>query len=184
MIRIMLRPSARSPLRLLAGSSLMLALAVPAPAVAATATTAVPGATTIPVPASAKVQPGAAGVAAAPSNGAAPTTTTAPSTTYAPSAGATPLPGTATTGTSANQLRSATGTPQARAHRGGGLSTAAIALAAFAGLLALACAAWGVARLLAYEPHWARSARHAVAEAGFRTSSTWAEFTDWIRLGH
>jgi hypothetical protein len=180
MIRIMLRPSARSPLRLLAGSSLMLALAVPGPAVAATATTAVPGATTIPVPASAKVQPGAAGGAAAPSGAA-------PSTTYVPSAGATPLPGagtTGTTGSSANQLRSATGTPQARAHRGGGLSTAAIALAAFAGLLALACAAWGVARLLAYEPHWARSARHAVAEAGFRTSSTWAEFTDWIRLGH
>jgi hypothetical protein len=177
MIRIMLWPSARSPLRLLAGSSLMLALAVPAPAVAATATTAVPGATTIPVPASAKVQPGAAGGAAAPSGAA-------PSTTYVPLAGATPLPGAGTTGSSASQLRSATGTSQARAHRGGGLSTAAIALAAFAGLLALACAAWGVARLLAYEPHWARSARHAVAEAGFRTSSTWAEFTDWIRLGH
>jgi hypothetical protein len=57
-------------------------------------------------------------------------------------------------------------------------------LAALAGLLALGCAAWGIARLRAYEPHWARSARHAVAEAGFRVSATWAEFSDWIRLGH
>ena len=59
-----------------------------------------------------------------------------------------------------------------------------VLLAALAALLAVGCAAWGIARLQAYEPHWTRSARHAVAEAGFRASSTWAEFSDWIRLGH
>jgi hypothetical protein len=25
--------------------------------------------------------------------------------------------------------------------------------------------------------------RHATAEAGWRTSAAWAEFTDWLRLG-
>jgi hypothetical protein len=28
------------------------------------------------------------------------------------------------------------------------------------------------------------SLRHAMAEAGFRASATWAEFSDWVRLGH
>jgi hypothetical protein len=57
-------------------------------------------------------------------------------------------------------------------------------LAAIAALLLLACAAWAFARSRAYEPHWLLSLRHAMAEAGFRTSATWAEFSDWVRLGH
>jgi hypothetical protein len=65
-----------------------------------------------------------------------------------------------------------------------GLSTGAIVIAVLAGLLALACAAWGLARRRAFEPHWSLSLRHAVAEAGARASETWAEFSDWIRLGH
>jgi hypothetical protein len=48
----------------------------------------------------------------------------------------------------------------------------------------LACLAWALARTLAFEPHWTLSLRHAVAEAGFRASATWAEFSDWARLGH
>jgi hypothetical protein len=52
-----------------------------------------------------------------------------------------------------------------------------------AALLLLACAAWAFARSRAYEPRWLVSMRHAMAEAGFRTSATWAEFTDWARLG-
>jgi hypothetical protein len=52
-----------------------------------------------------------------------------------------------------------------------------------AGLLALACLAWGLARMLAYEPRWVQSLRHALAEGGFRASATWAEFADWARLG-
>jgi hypothetical protein len=66
---------------------------------------------------------------------------------------------------------------------GGKLSTAAIVLAAVAALLVIGAAAWGVARVAAYKPRWTVSARHALAEAGFRASSTWAEFTDWVRLG-
>jgi hypothetical protein len=65
----------------------------------------------------------------------------------------------------------------------GHVSTEAIALAALAALLLLACAAWAFARSRAYEPHWLVSLRHAMAEAGFRTSATWAEFSDWARLG-
>jgi hypothetical protein len=63
------------------------------------------------------------------------------------------------------------------------LSTAAIVVAAIAALLALGCAAWGLARRRAFEPHWLLSLRHSMAEAGFRTSATWAEFADWARLG-
>jgi hypothetical protein len=63
------------------------------------------------------------------------------------------------------------------------VSTAAIALAALAALLALASLAWAIARWQAYEPHWTLSMRHAMGEAGFRASATWAEFTDWARLG-
>src|SRR5205823_5242729 len=64
-----------------------------------------------------------------------------------------------------------------------GLGALAIIIAALAALVVLACAAWAVARQRAYEPHWWLSLRHAMAEAGFRTSATWAEFTDWARLG-
>jgi len=72
---------------------------------------------------------------------------------------------------------------QAKSHGSSKISTGAIVAAAVAALLALGCAAWGLARLRAYEPHGALSARHAMAEAGFRASSTWDEFRDWIRLG-
>jgi len=68
--------------------------------------------------------------------------------------------------------------------KGGGVSTAAIVAAVLAALIALAALAWGVLRLGALEPHWLLSARHSLAEAGYRASATWAEFTDWIRLGH
>jgi hypothetical protein len=72
-----------------------------------------------------------------------------------------------------------------RVHRGSSssISGGAIALAALAALLALGALAWGIARWLAYEPRWTVSLRHAMAEAGFRASATWAEFTDWVRLG-
>jgi hypothetical protein len=47
------------------------------------------------------------------------------------------------------------------------------------GLLVL----WGVARWWAWEPPWLVRWRHATAEAGWRASAAWAEFTDWLRLG-
>jgi hypothetical protein len=72
---------------------------------------------------------------------------------------------------------------RAQSSGSGHVSTEAVVLAAIAALLLLACAAWAFARSRAYEPHWLVSMRHAMAEAGFRTSATWAEFTDWARLG-
>jgi hypothetical protein len=71
----------------------------------------------------------------------------------------------------------------AHASSSGKLSTAAIAAAVVAALIAVACLAWGIARMTAFEPRWSQSLRHALAEAGFRASATWAEFTDWARLG-
>jgi len=68
-------------------------------------------------------------------------------------------------------------------HHARRLTTAAIVLAVAAALLALGAIAWGIARLLAYEPRWTLSLRHAMAEAGFRASATWAELGDWMRLG-
>jgi hypothetical protein len=71
----------------------------------------------------------------------------------------------------------------AQSHGSGHVSTEAIVIAAIAVLLLLACGLWAFARSRAYEPHWLLSLRHAMAEAGYRTSATWAEFTDWARLG-
>jgi hypothetical protein len=66
----------------------------------------------------------------------------------------------------------------------GKLSGGAILAAILAGLIALACLTWGIFRIGAFEPRWLLSARHSVAEAGFRAAATWDEFTDWLRLGH
>ena len=65
-----------------------------------------------------------------------------------------------------------------------GFRRPAIAIAAVAALVALLCIVWGIARMLTFEPRWTQSLRHAMAEAGFRASATWAEFSDWARLGH
>ena len=46
-----------------------------------------------------------------------------------------------------------------------------------------ALAVWLAGRMLALEPRWVTSGRHAFAEFGWRVSNTWAEFTDWLRLG-
>jgi hypothetical protein len=159
-----------------------LALALPAPALAVRT----PTTPTFPTPASARIHP-------------ATPTTTAPATsptTAAPAATPTvPSTGLATPGSSAvsplnravSPLNRAApnGRVGVRAHSSGSrhVSTEAIVLAAIAALLLLACAAWAFARSRAYEPHWLVSMRHAMAEAGFRTSATWAEFTDWARLG-
>jgi putative flippase GtrA len=65
-----------------------------------------------------------------------------------------------------------------------GLSTLDVAIAAVAAIVALSCIVWALARILTFEPRWTLSLRHALAEAGFRASATWAEFSDWARLGH
>lgn len=58
-----------------------------------------------------------------------------------------------------------------------------LALAILAGLLALGAALFGIVRWRAWEPAWADRLRHAAGEAGWRASSTWAEFTDFVRYG-
>jgi hypothetical protein len=113
----------------------------------------------------------------------APATTTPPAATTPP-ASTTPL-FTPTTPTPATGATGATGAhPQTNPSSGGStLSTGAIVAAVLAGLIALACVFWGVARMYAYEPRWTLALRHAMAEAGFRASNTWSELTDWAKLG-
>ena len=41
------------------------------------------------------------------------------------------------------------------------------------------CGAWPAC--FAWEPRWLPGARHAVAEAGWRTGGAWSDFADWIR---
>jgi hypothetical protein len=96
----------------------------------------------------------------------------------------------ATTGTAGGALGTskasggATPDSSARSSGTGKLSTGAILAAVIGGLLALACLAWAALRWTAVEPRWTLPLRHSMAEAGFRASAVWAEFTDWIRLGH
>jgi len=131
------------------------------------------------------------------------TTSTSGTTTYAPreaapapgsapSAGATTAPPAAGTATPGASTPAPSGAPLAQGARrstkardgGTHISALAIVLAALGAALVLACAAWALARRRALEPHWWLSLRHAVAEAEYRASSTWAELTDWARLGH
>lgn len=58
-----------------------------------------------------------------------------------------------------------------------------LALAILLGVLALCTLAFGVVRFFAWEPAWAVRLRHAAGEAGWRASSTWSDFTDYVRLG-
>jgi hypothetical protein len=58
-----------------------------------------------------------------------------------------------------------------------------IALIAVGALVLLALLSWALARMRGWDPDWAARGRHGWGEAGFRTTSTWSEFTDWLRLG-
>jgi hypothetical protein len=141
---------------------------------------------TFTTPASARVHPTTSSPATATSaptttGSAAIGTTTANTPSYVLPGGAATSPGAAST------FRSTLKEPgRAGAHgkHSEALSTGAIAAAAVAAVLLLACLGWALARRRAFEPHWLLSLRHAIAEAGFRASATWAEFSDWVRLGH
>jgi hypothetical protein len=175
-----------------------------APQLPASASAAAPASTHSPTePPSARAQngldatsnatPSSSGEAHAARTGAV----TTPTTTYVP-AGRTPAPSTtpsaaASTPTvtipATEAAHAAATTPPvsaaAPAKKGDEpISAGAIVIAVLAALLILAVGAWAVARRSAFEPHWLLSLRHAMAEAGFRASATWAEFTDWLRLGH
>jgi len=132
----------------------------------------------------ARIGQGAPDAAAATPN-TAPRATTRPAGTTTGSAA-----GGATSPTTPSRLLALVGAPasanpttQAPRHGSGDISTLAIVIAAIGASLALACAAWGLARRRAVEPHWWLSVQHAIAEARYRASATWAEFTDWARLG-
>jgi hypothetical protein len=58
-----------------------------------------------------------------------------------------------------------------------------IALAIVLVLMAMAALWWSLTTWRGLEPRWLVGARHAWSEAGYRASGTWAEFTDWVRLG-
>ncbi|HEV7774981.1 MAG TPA: hypothetical protein VGO48_17010 [Conexibacter sp.] len=58
-----------------------------------------------------------------------------------------------------------------------------VALIAAGVLVLLALLLWGWGRMRGWDPGWIARVRHAWGEAGFRTTSTWSEFTDWLRLG-
>jgi hypothetical protein len=58
-----------------------------------------------------------------------------------------------------------------------------VALIAAGALVLLALVLLGLARMRGWDPVWAARMRHGWGEAGFRTTSTWSEFTDWLRLG-
>jgi hypothetical protein len=135
--------------------------------------------TTLSVPASARVHPTTTSSSA--TKAIAPTTTSVPSSVN-------PVPGASSTaaGTSATLSKTTVNArtlTHARSKHSETLSPGAIALAVVAALLVLACLGWALARRRAFEPHWLLSLRHAMAEAGFRASATWAEFADWARLG-
>jgi hypothetical protein len=70
------------------------------------------------------------------------------------------------------------------ADAGGDAPAPLLVLAVVGGLLALVALVWGLMRWLAVEPGWLAGARHATAEAGWRTSGFWADFADWIRRGN
>ena len=139
---------------------------------------------TLPIPASARVHP----TTTTPTAATTPTATTATVPTATTRTGNVPSTTFNTPGSAAVRPLGSTALgarPHTRTHASGSghVSNEAIALAAIAAVLLLACAAWAFARSRAYEPHWLVSLRHAMAEAGFRTSATWAEFTDWARIG-
>ncbi len=121
-----------------------------------------------------------------PTSGAQPGTVAPPTTTPAT---ATPTTATPTTATPAHTPTTGSSTVvgvavHKTAQKSTRLSTGALALVIFGGLLLLGCLTWGLSRWLALEPRWTVSMMYSLREAGYRASATWAEFSDWVRLGH
>lgn len=102
---------------------------------------------------------------------AAPTTTPAP----APEVASAPAASDGSVASAASRNASAT-TPD-------DVPLPLVLLAVLAGLALLVGLIWALGRLVAFDPPWLASGRHATSEAGWRASASWAEFTDWVRLG-
>lgn len=130
---------------------------------------------------------GAATTTTTPAGGAQPGTVAPASTT--PASTATPA-GTTTSSTTTSAKptsTSPTGTVVVVTHKtnsqGTRLSTGTLILAVLGALLALGAIVWALTRWLALEPRWTVSLMYSLREASDRTSATWAEFADWVRIG-
>jgi hypothetical protein len=119
-----------------------------------------------------------ADAAAAPAATTPPVATT-PTTETAP---ATPPPAT-TTVPPATTAPEAAQPPAAAGERDDDRTPLLVALVAAGALVLLLLALWAWARMRGWDPVWVARTRHAWGEAGHRTTSTWSEFTDWLRLG-
>jgi len=122
---------------------------------------------------------GAAATTPAPATTAPAQTTPAPATTTpaTPPAATTPAP------QAAPAPAPAATTTTLHERHANGTKALLLGIAVLAAVLALGLLAWAIARWGAWEPAWALGARHAIGEAGYRVSATWAEFADWLRLG-
>jgi hypothetical protein len=121
--------------------------------------------------------------------GVAPAVTTPPATTPAPTQTAPAVPPVATAPATTPPASTVPAQPaapvaqQPAAPRERDRTPLLVALVAAGALLLLALLAWGWARMRGWDPRWAARMRHSWGEAGYRTTSTWSEFTDWLRLG-
>jgi hypothetical protein len=157
-----------------------------------TSTTAGKSAPAAPATTAGKSAPAAPATTAGKSAPAAPSTTAGTTTKSSPGVTGTSATATSTLSASGAVTTSAAARPTTTAvaiskaqkpSEGFSPSGPAIALVVIAALLALGAILWGIARWRAWEPHWALSLRHALAEAGYHASLTWAEVSDWARLG-
>jgi hypothetical protein len=118
--------------------------------------------------------------------GGTPTTTTPPVTTppATQTAPATPAPTTTPPPASSAPAPATTqAQPAATGTRERDRTPLLVALIAAGALLLLGLLLWGWARMRGWDPPWLAGVRHGWGEAGYRTTSTWSEFTDWLRLG-
>ena len=111
-------------------------------------------------------------------------TAAAPATTTTAPAATTTAPAATTTAPAAAQPPATTPAAPAGTTPAAATDNAVSAALVVAGaLVLLVLVLWGLARWWAWEPRWLVRWRHATAEAGWRASAAWAEFTDWLRLG-
>lgn len=120
-------------------------------------------------------QPGTVAPSSTSTAGTTPTPTSTPTIQSTATTPATSVPGTTVHSSTVVVARK----PSKPTH----LSTGALLLAILGALLVLACLAWGIGRWLALEPRWTVAFTHSLREASYRGSATWAEFSDWARLG-
>lgn len=107
---------------------------------------------------------------------------TGPTGVVAPG-GSTPQPAASATPTPAATLPDATLASSTKQTGDGKTPIPLVLLALLGGLALIGGSFAGAMRWWAFDPPWLARTRHSVAEAGWRASAAWAEFTDWIRFG-